>query len=227
MTPTRREEQRQETYEEILQTARKQIGEQGAPNLSLRAIAREMGMTAPALYRYFENRDALVTVLIQLAYQSLTEALVAAREAHVEESSAAQLMAVGRAYRDWGLAHPEDYALIFGTPIPGYEAPPESTVPLARTSLGVLIEVLIEGQARGEFSLPETNPQLNAGFVTYAPIVATHADALHVALRLWRMVHGHTSLELFNHFDMLLQDPAELFELELAANLNQLTNPKK
>ena len=141
MGKSRRERQRQSTYNEILQTARGQIRAKGAAALSLRAIARQMGITAPAIYRYFENRDALVTALIARGYRSLARALAQARDS-VDGGHAQRLVQTGLAYRRWGLENPELYALIFGTPIPGYEAPAEMTLPPAREALGVLVDCI-------------------------------------------------------------------------------------
>lgn len=222
MPPTRREKIRLQTHQEILDTARKQIAENGAAALSLRGIARQMGITAPALYRYFSNRDALVTELIVIAYQSLHAHLSDIRQAHREESHREQLLAIGRGYRQWGLAHPEDYALIFGTPIPGYKAPPESTLPLARSSLGVLIDVLAEGTTRGEFSIPETTPQLSDELASDPSIESNMAGIIHTALDLWGHVHGLTSLELFNHLQALMKDPDEMYEISLQNKINTI-----
>ena len=219
---SRREQLKEQTYQEIIATARQQIAEKGAAALSLRGIARRMEMTAPALYRYFEDRDGLVTALIVTAYQSLQESLEAVRLAHQDQDSAGQLLAVGMAYREWALAHPEDYALIFGTPIPGYQAPPESTLPLARSSLGVLIQVVEDGWKRGEFDLSGDVPALSPALLEGQPEMAQAAPGILTALALWSLVHGLTSLELFGHFTTLLQDPAELYRRELENQLKLL-----
>lgn len=219
---SRREKLKEQTYQEIIATARQQIAEKGASALSLRGIARRMEMTAPALYRYFEDRDDLVTTLIVTAYQSLQESLKEAWLEVQDQDSAAKLLAVGMAYRDWALAHPEDYALIFGTPIPGYVAPPESTLPLARSSLGVLIQVLEDGWVRGEFDLSSEVPALSAALLEDQPEMAEAAPLVAAALTLWSQVHGLTSLELFGHFTTLLEDPAELYQRQLENQLKLL-----
>src|ERR1044071_6457335 len=90
-----------------------------------------MGMTTPALYRYFESRDALITALIIDAYQALARALEQADLAASGDAYGARFQALARAYHDWSVAHPHEYALIYGTPIPGYHAPREQTVPVA------------------------------------------------------------------------------------------------
>ncbi len=219
----RRERLREQTYQEIITTARQQIAQRGAAALSLRAIAREMGMTAPALYRYFENRDALVTALIVIAYQSLRDHLEDTRQENAGQDYITQLTAVGIAYREWALAHAEDYALIFGTPIPEYKAPEQATLPIARSSLGVLIRILQEGWEAGEFILPEDPPALASVLLAVQPDFRASAPVPVTAIALWSLVHGLVSLELFNHFAVLLQDPAELFEMQLENQLKILT----
>lgn len=219
---SRREQLKEQTYQEIIATARRQIAEKGAAALSLRGIARRMEMTAPALYRYFEDRDDLVTALIVTAYQSLQESLKAAWLEVQDQDSAAKLLAVGMAYREWALAHPEDYALIFGTPIPGYVAPPESTLPIARSALGVLIQALESGWKNGEFHLSSDAPALAPALLDDQPEMAEAAPLVAAALALWSLVHGLTSLELFGHFTTLLEDPAELYRRQLENQLKLL-----
>src|SRR5262245_46179677 len=113
----------------IKETAWKQIAEFGAPALSLRAIARELKITAPAIYNYFPDRDALVTALIIDAYTSCGEWQIEAAESISIDRLSDRLRAIGLAYRNWAHAYPQRYQLIFGTPIPGYEAPIEKIFP--------------------------------------------------------------------------------------------------
>lgn len=222
MTPTRRDQQRRQTRQEILDTARNLIAEKGATALSLREIARRLGVTAPALYRYFPNRDALVTELIVIAYQSLQQHLEDIRQQHSLSSAEEQLLAIGRGYRQWGLAHPEDYTLIFGTPIPGYQTPPESTLPIARSSLGVLIAVIQKGVVDGEFKLANNTAELSDLAVADPEERRQLAPLMHTALALWSLVHGLTSLELFNHYQPIITSPDELFELELQTRVQSI-----
>src|SRR6266508_3788019 len=109
--------------EAIKETAWKQIAEFGAPALSLRAIARDLKITAPAIYNYFPDRDALVTALIIDAFSSFGDSQLEARDSVPAEDPDGQFQAIGIAYRDWAHTYPQRYQLIFGTPIPGYEAP--------------------------------------------------------------------------------------------------------
>lgn len=223
--PTRRQRLRQETTQEILDTARTQMAERGAAALSLRAIAREMGLTAPAIYRYFEDRDALVTALIGQAYESLRLALEEARQKNTAKSSKDQLLAVGMAYRGWGISRPAEYALIFGTPIPNYHAPEEETVPLARSALGVLISVIEFGLENGELAPLQEHAGLPSGLAAeLGDDQRTVGSAINLALALWGHVHGLTSLELYGHLQPLIKNPAELFRLELLSKTESLIN---
>ncbi len=128
--------------EAIKETAWKQIAQFGAPALSLRAIARELKITAPAIYNYFPDRDALVTALIIDAYTSFGDSQIEARDAVPSADHAGRMKAIGVAYRTWAHTYPQRYQLIFGTPIPGYEAPMMEVLPSAARSLSALVSVV-------------------------------------------------------------------------------------
>src|SRR5262249_52475144 len=128
---SRRERFRQFTIAEIKQEAARQLAEQGAAGLSLRAVARELGMVSSALYRYFASRDELITALCVDAYTSAADALVIARDELPADDHAGRWLAVCHAYRTWALHNTSQFALIFGTPIPGYQAPENITGPPA------------------------------------------------------------------------------------------------
>ena len=216
---TRRERLRQETHQEILDTARRQIAAQGAAALSLRAIAREMGMTAPAIYRYFDNRDALVTALILEAYASFGAAL----EAHAPKSATTEdFIALGLAYRTWALEHPEQYQLIFGTPLPGYQAPEEETIPAARQTLMVLVAAIETLRAAGEFAPQPEYAELPESIAAAMTQFGDAAPAVYLATLVWSKIHGLVSLELNNHLRYLVGDPEAFYKQELKAILRQL-----
>src|SRR5262245_85809 len=122
MPPTRREKQYAATSAEIKDTARRLMAEHGTAGVSIRAIARAMGLSAPSLYHYFPNRDELITALISDAFNALADELEQVRD-RTAGTAAERLMAVVLAYRSWALAHPLDFQLIYGNPIPGYVAP--------------------------------------------------------------------------------------------------------
>src|SRR3954454_14822783 len=142
MPPTRREQQYAATSAEIKDIARRLMAEHGTAGLSIREVAREMRMTAPALYHYFANRDALITALILDAFNALADALEQARADAATYTPVQQLKAVLIGYRAWALAHPIDFQLIYGNPIPGYEARREVTVPAVARGFQVIIELM-------------------------------------------------------------------------------------
>ncbi|OEV23769.1 TetR family transcriptional regulator, partial [Streptomyces nanshensis] len=150
-----RQRARGEITEAIKEEARRQLAEQGASRLSLRAVARELGVASSALYRYFPSRDELLTALIMDAYDALG---AAAEEALAEAESAGdshlvRWRAVCRAVRGWSLAHPHEYALLYGSPVPGYAAPSATIRPASRAALA-LLTVLSDAYAVGALRVP-------------------------------------------------------------------------
>ena len=129
---------RAEMTEEIKAVARRHLASDGA-NLSLRAVARDMGMASSAVYRYFASRDDLLTALIIEAYDSVGETAerAAATAAGSGADFADQLVAVGHAVREWALAEPHQWALIYGSPVPGYQAPQDTIGPATRVILQI------------------------------------------------------------------------------------------
>jgi len=215
MNPNRREKKRIATLDEIRSTAWKQIGEMGAASLSLRGIAREMGMTAPALYRYYKDRDALVTALLIDAFTAFSHALEAGRDNHEADDHAGRFRAMCRAYFAWAAQNPQRYALLFGTPIPGYLFT-EELGPVAQRSFLVLQRVIGEAHAAGKITGEWAAVRLPAGLksqydvlkktgMPYTPLVT------HLALSVWSMMHGITSLYLYHYLSGFLQENVEAF----------------
>lgn len=225
MPLTRRERLRAATIDEIKEVARQQMGQKGAAALSLRAIARQMGMTSPALYRYFGSRDDLVTALIVDAYNSLADALEAARDGCESDDHKQRLLEIGQAYRNWAISHPEDYTLIFGTPIPGYEAPIELTTPPAMRAMNVFISLLEAADQEGKLNPAPayaTPPKaLQAKLQAWATEYGYEASipVLYLALAGWARLHGLVWLEIFQHFDPIMG--GELCCAELMALIEQ------
>lgn len=216
MTQTRREKQRDATREEIIATAWKQVSEIGATSFSLRGIAREMGLTAPALYRYFKDRDALVTALLKDAFGSFTSALETGRDSRAAQDHAGRFSAMGKAYFMWGAQNPQRYALLFGTPIQGYLFSAEELGPVAQRSFLVLQGVIGEAHAAGKITeeaaairLPDNLKNqydtLSPYGIPYRPLVT------HLALSAWASIHGITSLYLYNYLNGFLQGQIEAF----------------
>jgi len=167
--PTKRK-QIANLQEAIKETAWKQITEFGAPALSLRAIARELKITAPAIYNYFQDRDALVTALIIDAYTSFGDSQIEARDTVPSEDTLGRMMATGMAYRNWAHTYPQRYQLIFGTPIPGYEAPLDEVLPYGARSLSASVSIIEQLRVAGKLNIttfPEVKAEYKESFETW------------------------------------------------------------
>ncbi|MEU6540452.1 TetR/AcrR family transcriptional regulator [Streptomyces sp. NPDC047000] len=216
--PSPRDRYRAQVRAEIKEHAWEQIAGSGASALSLNAIARRMGMTGPALYRYFGSRDELITALVTDAYRSVADTCLAAAAAPdaSHASGADRLRTLAHALRNWALADPHRYFLIYGTPVPGYHAPEDVTL-IAAEIMAVLLDVCAALPADGGEAGPD-----EAGFDAH---LAGHrewdrghpapAPVLRRALAVWTRLHGALSLELAGHFTGMGFDPELLFEAEL------------
>ncbi|MET9395177.1 TetR/AcrR family transcriptional regulator [Streptomyces sp. NPDC006624] len=243
-TKSPRERYRAQVRAEIKEHAWEQIATAGASALSLNAIAKRMGMSGPALYRYFGSRDELITELIRDAYRSLADTFRATASRH-----GADVRALAHALRAWALADPQRYLLLYGTPVPGYHAPADITAISAETMATILDawaaqppdapeaqdapETPEAQEAQETPEAPdaqETREALEATDTRGAPFaahLASHRDwagdhpappaALHRALTFWTRLHGVLSLELAGHFTGMGFDPARLFAAELDA----------
>jgi AcrR family transcriptional regulator len=205
--------------EAIKDTAWKQIAAFGAPALSLRAIARELKITAPAIYNYFPDRDALVTALIIDAYKSFGDSQIEARDAVSADDIGGRLKAIGIAYRTWAHTHPQRYQLIFGTPIPGYEGPLMEVLPSAARSLSALVSVVEQLRAAGKLKLtsfPQVKAEYKFSFEKWKEY-GGNADLLSmsVAMIIWSRVHGIVSLEIANNLPPFGANGDELYLFEM------------
>ena len=215
MNPHRREKRRAATVDEIRATAWRQIGEMGAASLSLRGIAREMGMTAPALYRYYKDRDALVTALLIDAFTAFGNALEAGRDACAAEDHAGRFRAMCKAYFQWAAQNPQRYALLFGTPIPGYLFA-EELGPVAQRSFlllqGVIGEAHTAGKINGELTTLRLPTTLKSQYKLLKKMGMPYSPRItHLALSVWSMMHGITSLYLHHYLTGFLQENVEAF----------------
>ena len=209
----------------IKEIAWKQIAEKGASALSLRAIARELGITAPAIYNYFPDRDALVTALIIDAYTSFGDWQLEARDSEPENDLVGQMKAIGVAYRSWAHTHPQRYQLIFGTPIPGYEAPTEQVFPSSARSITALFSVVEGLRAGGKLkvdSYPLVKDEYQIHFEMWrTQIGEVHPLSLFVAMTIWARVHGIVSLELQGNLPPFGASGDDLYLYELNAIAQQ------
>ena len=211
--------------EAIKATAWKQIAESGAPALSLRAIARELNITAPAIYNYFPDRDALVTALIIDAYKSFGDSQLEARDAMPENDVQGRMKAIGVAYRTWAHTYPQRYQLIFGTPIPGYEAPLMEVLPSAARSLSALVSVVEQLRLAGKLNVkifPKVKKEYKISFETWKRYGGdVDMLSMSVAMVIWSRVHGIVSLEIANNLPPFGANGDELYLFELAAIATQ------
>lgn len=212
VVPTARERARAQTTEAILAAARTQLAEVGAAALSLRAVAREVGLVSSAVYRYFPSRDELLTALIIEAYDAVGEAAEAARDAAAGGSARECWVAVWRGVRAWARAHPAQYALIYGSPVPGYAAPPD-TLPAAGR-VGVVLGG-IATEARGTVDPAGVDP----GDEVRASIAPEVATTLGVDPRLgpaavsaWTVLFGTVGFELFGQYENVVTDRETFFD---------------
>ncbi|MBB1197365.1 WHG domain-containing protein [Curtobacterium flaccumfaciens] len=242
MAPTARALARQTVTADILAAARTRLTDEGPAALSLRAVARDVGMVSSAVYRYFPSRDDLLTALLITDYDELGAAVEAAGAA-AGPAPGARWVAMCRAIRDWSIAHPGDFALLFGSPVPGYAAPRETVVPATRTTLA-LVRVVADAVGSGAPGAPGptgasdssvtstpgaagrpgsptappaapgvAGPAVADGVATLRSFGITLPDEILVrTLMAWTTVFGTISFELFGHFVGSVSDPAAYFD---------------
>jgi AcrR family transcriptional regulator len=226
----RREQLRSRTLGDLHDAALAEVREHGAVGLSLRRVARRMGMSPAGLYRYVDSREHLLTLVIARSYDRLADALEAALADAPRGDLAARLRAVGSAYRGWAIAHPNEFGLLFGDPIPGYDAPAGGPTVRAMTRVGVALATpLLEAWQAGRL---RSHPALGHGdLVEPLDAMAELGRPLptDVAARLlltWGRLHGQVSLEVFGHHAWLFPAGCEpLFEAELSLLVDDVLQP--
>jgi AcrR family transcriptional regulator len=235
--PTRRERLRAETLREIKGAALDQLREVGAAQLSLRAVASALGMSPAGLYRYYDGRDALLTVLIADAFTALAEAVEQARDADPQAGLPDRMLAAMRAYRGWAVAHPQEFGLAYGTPVPGFAAPVDGPTSIASRRVGgAFVPLFVEAWHQGglrrpaghtrDRSAPPAPPSGHAHPGPSGPAPARPApdlptpslhpdlppEAAPVVLGAWARLHGLVVLEVFGHLNWLVPDAGPLAE---------------
>jgi len=218
---TVRERVRAEMIGEIKAVARAQLASHGAAALSLRAISRELGMVSSAIYRYFPSRDDLLTALIVDSYGALGAAAERTDAAAPDQDDfTARWLAAGRTIRGWAVEHPHEYALLYGSPVPGYRAP-QDTIPAATRVIAVLARVVRDAAAAGALAgpadavpLPEL---LAADAARLRENLMPGVDDEHVTrcLLAWLALFGAVSFELFGHLNNVVSDYQLGFEHQL------------
>jgi AcrR family transcriptional regulator len=208
---TARERARAEITAEILGAARRYLATDGASALSLRAISRDLGMASSALYRYFGSRDELLTRLIIDAYDALGAAAEASEAAVDRDDLPGRFAAVCRAVRTWALANPNEYALIYGSPVPGYIAPADTVGPATRVSV-LLMQILIDAVTQGKSHAEEPH---EARAAPLEPILSQlppgfPATLVQRGLMAWTGLFGAVSFELYGQLHQVVaEDPAD------------------
>ena len=229
---SRRDRVRASTSQEIIQTARRLLISQGSAALSLRAIAREMGMTAPALYRYFGSYETLIHHVVADIFAELSDYVEAAVSAAQPDqaggptsadAAAAGMMAGCRAFRQWSVAHPAEFAMIFGAPLPGVDLHQYHDDPLMECGKRfgqIFMRLFVDLWQIQPFHVPadaDMAPQFRAQLGRYRDALGTDLPlgVLQTFLRCWVSLYGTVTLEVFGHLRFALDDPAQMFELML------------
>ncbi|SNQ50268.1 Transcriptional regulator [Frankia canadensis] len=230
----RRERLRQATLDEIKRTAHAQLAELGAGGLSLRGVARAMGMAPSALYRYVESREVLLTELAADAFGSLADALTDAFDAAPADRHMDRWLAVARAHRRWALDHAIEYALIFGPQVPASSYCEGRVAQELRRSVTVLFRCMSEAieadlvdasHVDAELT-PTMRASLRAWSHDHGMAVIGEAE-MAVCLAVWTQLHGFLALEVFGHLPMALNDPEELFDRQMADAFAQAYRQEK
>ncbi|WP_413103009.1 TetR/AcrR family transcriptional regulator [Streptomyces sp. Inha503] len=218
---TARDRARAELTQEIKNEARRQLAVDGAQKLSLRSVARELGMVSSALYRYFASRDELLTALIIDAYDAVGAQAEKAAEGGGEGGAPRERWRKAcHAVRDWARANPHEYALIYGSPIPGYAAPQDTVASAARVPM-VLIRILRETNPSPAFEGPPLTEGLAGQLRALGEQVTPDGEriapdlpleTLNRGLVVWTQLFGMVSFELFGQFVGSVDPTDEFFD---------------
>ncbi|NNG38237.1 TetR/AcrR family transcriptional regulator [Flexivirga sp. ID2601S] len=208
---------RVETTARIKDVARRHLAEHGA-DLSLRAVARDVGMVSSAVYRYFDSRDALLTALIVDAYEALADAADAAEATAPRDDFAGRWIALADGIRGWAVAHPHEYALLYGSPVPGYAAPPATIEPASRPVV-TMVTILGDAVAAGR-SVPDVEIGGPVAVELRGVLAALGSDDVPEALLLrgliaWEQLFGALSFDLFGRFQGAFEHKDDLWRQQL------------
>ncbi|MCC3772373.1 TetR/AcrR family transcriptional regulator [Streptomyces sp. UNOC14_S4] len=231
-TTGRRHRVREEALAEILRTGRRLLVEEGPSAVTLRAIAREMGMTAPGLYRYHASHRDLIQALTSHLYEELAAALTEARERRPAAEPGQRLREACRELRRWALAHPREFGLLFAKPVTDADTAPGSAAHDPSWRFGsVLLELMVQLWQRGDVRAPAG---LDPAWLAQLEEVREHLDGepvpleiLYVFVSCWARLYGAVAVEVFGHLDFALTDPGPLFEHTLDGILTELGEPAR
>jgi len=221
---------RAELTEEIKQTARAHLVSDGSAALSLRAVARELGMASSAIYRYFPSRELLLTALIIDAYNAVGARVEEAEAACDRHDFEQRWLTIGNAVRGWALEHPHEYALIYGSPVPGYAAPEDTIAPATRVT-GVMMQLLVDVVAsRADSPLRSADPikppipdRLGAELEANNQLGgALSPEMMAAGLAAWAEMFGVISFELFGHFHNVIARRDDFFDHVMRTTASRL-----
>lgn len=223
---SRRDRARVDTVREIKETARKVLVEQGVDGLALRAVAREMGMTAPALYRYFDSREDLVENVVADLYDELVALLEAARDDARPATAPIQLLTCSRAFRGWATTHHAEFGLLFGSAgervLPeGFRDDCERPAQLAAARFGGVFATLVaQIYVEQGFPIPadeDIEPPLQEQLRAWCAKLPVELPlgVMQVFLSCWIRLYGLVCMEIFGHLKFALDDAEPMFEAEL------------
>lgn len=210
---------RVQTIEDLKRVARAHLATDGA-DLSLRSVARELGMVSSAVYRYFDSRDALLTALIIDAYDDLGAATERAEAAVRRTDLRGRWQATCHAIRDWSRANRAEYGLLYGTPVPGYAAPEDTIQPAGRTVV-VMTSILRDGHARGVLTplpherLPAPTRADLEGIIEVPGFDGVPPALLARGMGAWAGLFGLVSFELFGRLNNAIHDDDAWFDYQL------------
>jgi AcrR family transcriptional regulator len=225
----KRRDSRERVEAQIVELGRRHLVERGATGLSLRAIARDLGMVSSAVYRYVSSRDELLTLLLIDAYSDLADAVDRARDA-VPDVWSDDVIAIAHAARNWATAHPASWALLYGSPVPGYHAPAERTVGPGTRVVSAFFDAVAVGIATGDIMLtnsPAPQP-MSSDFERLRQEFGFPGDDAVIAkcFAVWAGVVGAISLEVFGQYGTdTLSNPEAVFDTQVRLLVGVLTQP--
>jgi AcrR family transcriptional regulator len=223
----KRQESREQMEAKIVELGRRHLVDHGATGLSLRAIARDLGMVSSAVYRYVSSRDELLTLLLVDAYSDLADAVDAARD-NATELWSDDVIAIARAARHWAVTHPAGWALLYGSPVPGYHAPAERTVGVGTRVVGAVFDAIAAGIATGDIRLTNAvaAQPMSSDFERIREEFGFPGDDSVIArcFVLWAGLVGAISMEVFGQYGAdTVTDPESVFENQMQLLVGVLT----
>lgn len=228
MPRQRDDEQHEKICQRILESARQQMRHHGTAGLGMRSIARDLDLAPSGLYRYYDSLDAIITALILDAFHALADTIEDTSHRVASDNYAGRIHAVMSAYRRWALEHPIDFQLIYGNPIPGYQAPSEVTLAAARRGFKPVVQLLHEAMISGALETPADYQTLPEVTLEHLQAVSDFegynvpATVICLATVGWARIHGLVMLELFNNIQPIVGDPEMFYQVELQAMIRQL-----